>query len=164
LSNKFIGIPNCLVKQRGETLSESRRAIASHDLARICDMATLVRTGFILSVPATGEHELKADTIKTVSIKVGLVGHKVTIQRDFRGLSVVEAVETESCLTEKGLSIVGCNIPVRFWDIWDRIGKVPLICVSGYHFEVSWEGREGGVATVGIEQIVSNSEVSKLSI
>ena len=58
-------------------------------------MALLILAGDVLSIPAAGEHQLEADAVSAVGIKVGLVWEEVAVERTFGGLGVVETVESD---------------------------------------------------------------------
>ena len=44
--------------------------------------------------------------------------------------------------------------PVRLWEIRDGIAEVALVGVAGDHLEVLGESREGGVADIGVQEVV----------
>ena len=117
-------------------------------------MALLILAGDILSIPATGEHQLEADTVSAVGIEVGLVWEEVTVERTFRGLGVVKTVESDGSLAEEWLFSVFAG-PEGLLDVRDGVGEVTLVGVACDHLEASGKGGERGVACVGVQEVVS---------
>lgn len=154
LSLESIGSPNSLIEQTWKTLRETRRAVSSHDLTRVGNVRLLILGGTILSIPARREHELETDTISAVGIKVGLVWEEVAVERTLGGLGIVEAVESESGLTEEWLLCIFAE-PEGFLDIGDGVSEVALVGVACDHLETSGEGGKGCVAGIGVEEVVS---------
>jgi ABC-type Fe2+-enterobactin transport system substrate-binding protein len=141
LANKLISVPDSLVEQRRQADRESIGAITSHDLAWIRNVALLIGRGWIDTIPAAREHQLKTDAIDAVSIQICLVRKEVAIQGALGGLAVVETVEANGRLLQECLGVIWSNIPEGFLDIRNRVGKVALVCVASDHLEA---GRKGG--------------------
>lgn len=122
-------------------------------------MALMILGINVNSIPARREHELKSDTVETVGIEIRLVWKEVAVERALRSNSIVEAVEAESRLTEEGLlsHVAG---PVRFWEIRNGVTKVSLIGVTGDHLKAFGESRDSGVASIGVQEVVSGQKVS----
>jgi hypothetical protein len=149
-----VSVPDGLVKERYQASTESLRAVTSHDLRGVCDVALVVKRVNINTIPARREHELEANTIKAISIKVSLIRKEVAIKRTLGRDGVIEAVETKSCLSEEGL-LGHVASPVRLWEIRNGIAKVTLVGIAGDHLEVLGECREGGVVCIGVQKIVA---------
>ena len=45
--------------------------------------------------------------------------------------------------------------PVGFWDIRDWVAEVSLKGVTSNHLEILGEGRDSGVARIGVQEIVA---------
>jgi len=114
-----------------------------------------------LSIPAAGKHELQTETIKTVGVEVSLIWHEVAIEGAFRSNRVVKAVETQCGLLKKGLGVIWSNVPVRLWNVGDRISEVTLIGITSNHLEVFGKGGQASVASIWIQKIVPLYTVSK---
>lgn len=123
-------------------------------MAWVRNVALLILAGDVLSIPATGEHQLEADTVSAVGIEVGLVWEEVTVKGAFWGLGVIETVKSDGSLAEEGLLSVFAG-PEGLLDVRDGVGEVTLIGVACDHLEASGEGGEGSVACVGVEEVVS---------
>lgn len=74
-------------------------------------MALLIGRGWVDAIPAAREHELKANSIDTIGIEISLVRKEVAIERAFRSLAVIKAVETNGSLFKESLSVVRSHIP-----------------------------------------------------
>jgi hypothetical protein len=111
LANKLISVPDSLIEQRWQTDWEAFGAITSHNLAWVCNVALLIRRGWVDSIPAAREHELKTNSVDTIGIKISLVRKEVAIEGAFRGLAVIKAVETNGSLFEESLGVVWSHIP-----------------------------------------------------
>ncbi len=112
--------------------------------------------------PAAREHQLETNTISAVGIEVSLVRHEVSIERTFRGLGVVEAVEAQSGLLKEGLGVVRRLVPQRLLNVRDGIVReVAVVGIASNHLETRREGRQGGVTSVRIKKVVSSIIVSK---
>jgi hypothetical protein len=128
-------------------------------------MALLVRGSVASStVPAAGEHELKANTIQAVGIQIGLVWEEVTVQRALRSNTgcIVETVETESSLTKEVLSFIDAG-PIRLWDVGNWVREVSLVRVTRNHLKASREGSDIGnrsIASIWVQKVVSGLLVS----
>jgi hypothetical protein len=155
-TGKLVCVPDSLVEERNQTLGEVRRAVASHNLRRVGDMRFIIGRSQV-AIPAAGKHQLKADTVRAVSIKVRLLGQEVTEERAFGSGGIVKTVETHSSLAKEFLSVVGSNVPVRLWYVGDRVRKVALEAVACNHGETSREGGNGGLAGIGVQEVVSEA-------
>ena len=110
----------------------------------------------ILAVPAAGKHELEADTVEAVGVKVGLVWKEVAVEGSFGSGSVVETVEAEGLLGEGKLADLVAT-PIALWRIGNRPGEVALTLVARDHLETFREGGDcsGGIAGIAVEKVVS---------
>jgi len=117
-------------------------------------VALLILAGDVLSIPAAGEHQLEADAVSAVGIKVGLVWEEVAVERTFGGLGVVETVESDGGLAEERLFSILAG-PERLLDVGDGVGEVTLVGVACDHLEASGEGGKGGITCVGVQEVVS---------
>jgi hypothetical protein len=88
-----------------------------------------------LPVPATWEHQLKANTILAIGVKISLVRQGVAIKRALGSLGVVETVESESGLTKEGLSVIWSHVPVGFVDIGNWVVELALVGISSNHLK-----------------------------
>ena len=61
-----VGVPDGLVEERRNLDRKSLRANSSHDLVRESNVVAVVGGVEVLTVPAAGEHELKANTVGTL--------------------------------------------------------------------------------------------------
>jgi hypothetical protein len=135
---KGVGVPDGLEEERGETDREILGAVAAVDHAGVRDVALVVIGVNVLAVPARGEEELGADTLRAVGIEVTLVGHEVAVARALGLAGVVHAVEAERLLHE---SLLGHVIggPLRCRRVGDGTGEVTHARVSGNHLEALGE-------------------------
>ena len=78
LTHKSGGVPDGLVEEGDETAVVAWRTVAGHDLIRESDVVFVV-VRVQLSVPARRKHQLEADALGTVCIKIGLVGKEMTV-------------------------------------------------------------------------------------
>ena len=106
----------------------------------------------ITALPARREHDLQANTILTVRIEVGLVGHVVAVKGSFGGLVVVETVKAKRTLFKIALRSLAQSLPrrllrVRLTGIAEGVSS-SLVCAR-QHSEVR---RESG-------NVVSEKEV-----
>lgn len=156
LSLELVGSPDGLVEERWEALGEASRTVPSHALGWVLDVGLAIITRRINPVPARREHDFKANAISTIRIHECLVRKEMTEERTFIGtLGVVEAVESKSSGLEEFLRVVGALIPEGLLDIGNRVAEVALIGVTSDHVEACRECRDGGVAFVGEQKVVS---------
>lgn len=147
-------VPNGLVQKTGQTHVKAFRASSSHDKIRESNMVTVVVAVEGLAVPAGGEHDLETNTVLTVGIKVGLLGHVVAVKSSLRILGIVQAVETKGALREGVLASLLHGGPSRLLGVWfarvsSSVGT--SFSVARHHSETF---RKSG-DVVAVEQIVT---------
>ena len=108
---EVLSIPDSLVEKSRQTDRKAFRAVTTSWKRRVFDVGLVVMGVNIDAVPASREHQLSADTVGTVGVKVGLVWHEVTVEGGFAGLGIVKAVKPNSDLLQEGLGVVRFLVP-----------------------------------------------------
>jgi hypothetical protein len=148
-AKKLVRIPDSFEEERHQTLRVIWRAVTGHNLGRVSNVRFVVQR-IKGTIPATRKHQFKTDAVSAIGVKVSLVGQEVTIERAFRGLGVIKAVESQSGLAEEGLGVVRHHVPEGFWDVWNRVCKIALIGITSNHCEISRKGDNIGFANIGV--------------
>ena len=107
-------VPDDLIHKTGQSNRVILGAGTSHDKIGEGDVVLVVVTvDGITTLPARREHDLQANTILTVRIEIGLVGHVVAVKSTLGGLVVVEAVEAKRTLFQIALRSLTQSLPRR---------------------------------------------------
>lgn len=147
---EFLGVPDGLVEEGDQAMLVSLRAGTVHDEGGIGDVRFVILRVDILAIPAGGEHDLKAKTVRTEEVQEGLLWQIVTVQGSLSGLVVVQAIETNGLLAQGSLRAL-ITEPERLGGIGDRPGKVALEGIASEHTEV----RREGLDVLSIKKIVT---------
>lgn len=145
-----VGVPNCLKEHAGGSNWVSWWAVTSHDQVRECHVVLVVlAVGGVAALPARWEHEFESDTISAVLVKIGLFRKVMAVKSAFRGLCVVETVESNCTLSQVFLLRLAKGGPlrlIRIWLAWVADCVAPPFIASRDHLE-SW-GEGGDIVTV----------------
>lgn len=161
LALESISVPDGFKEKRDNAGLIALGACSIHNQRWVGDMRPVVLRVTFLSVPARWEHDLEANTIGAVRVKVRLVGQVVAAERRLRILVVVQTVESESLLAEGLLGGLFAG-PFRFRGVRNRPREVAQVGVTGNHAKVV--GKRGHILSVkqvvtrGSQSLVSNAE------
>lgn len=124
---ELIGGNNGLEEQRHQATIIPFRAVTNHDPIGEGNMCLELAAAVKFSIPAAWEHELQANTIRTVLIQVRLLRHEMTRQRGlWPVLCVIQAVEAQRPLLPKILRVIDPGSQ-RIWvRIWKRRVAIPI--------------------------------------
>lgn len=136
LASEGVNIPDGLEEQRRHTDRVSLGTVTVVHGGRIGHVRAVIERVIVLSIPAAGEEHLGAQSVGAVTV----LGDRVDTQSSVSRLSVVQAVEADSTLTEEVLvSRETQSSPVRALDV-QIIGGVAATGITSDDAQVRGEG------------------------
>lgn len=112
-------VPDDFVEHTRQADRISVRTISGHDEIGKGKVVFVILAVQVLAIPAGRKHELQAQAICAVRVKVSLFREKVAIQSALGVPGVVEAVEAHSTLRQNTLRGLAKACPLRLW--WIRL-------------------------------------------
>ena len=111
---------------------------------------------FITTFPARRKHELEANSVNAVGIKIVLLGEIVAIESTLRVLGVVQTIEPDGALSKIRLGSLTERCPGRLVGIglsWVAKSIVATESITSNHLETSGESSH----FIAVKQIVAMS-------
>lgn len=137
-AGEWLGDPDGLVEESGETGAKALGAITAVDLAGVGNVGLVVLGVEVLSIPAGWEHDLKTETVCTGVVDERALGESVSVHGSLWRAGVVETVEADGFLAQSRLSLLLLG-PTGLWRIRLHEGEVTETGISRNHTKASRE-------------------------